>query len=215
MSIVTGIDAIREAAKKNSGAGKSRKDTFVKLEDGDTKKVWFLQELDESSPHYNEEFGLGALVVEYRDPDNFRKRALDTTDSEGKCWMAEQGWRPRTSFYINVYDEETGKVQVLNQGFGSKTVTEWLLEYAGDAGSITNVPFKIRRKGSGQYDTEYSLVPAGVPGEPKAGNDVKPDQLVDIDTLLNHVPYEEQEEFFRGEENKPSGDSAGKRESAW
>lgn len=209
MSIVTGIDAIRAAAKDKGGTGKGRNDTFLKLQDGDVKKVRFLQELDESSPNYNEELGLGALVVEYRDPDDFRKRALDTTESEGKCWMAEQGWRPRVSFYINVLDEETGKVHVLNQGFGPKTITEWLLEYAGDAGSITNVPFKIRRKGSGQYDTEYTLTPAGVPGDPV---EIDPEKLVDIDTLLNHVPYEEQEEFFRGEQ---ASDKKSGSESIW
>lgn len=205
MSIVTGIDAIRAAAKAQGGQGGGRKDTFLKLEDGDAKRIYFLQELDEESEHYDSAKGLGRAVVEYRDPDNFRKRALDTSESddEGRCWMAEQGWRPRVSFYINVLDTETNKVHVLNQGFGPKTVVDWLLEYAGDAGSITNIPFKIRRKGSGQFDTEYSLVPAGQPGEPA---DVDPDRLVDIDTLLNDLPYAEQEGFFRGDEadNKKS-----------
>lgn len=208
MSVVTGLDAIRAAAKKQAaGGGKSRKDTFLKLEDGDAKKIWFLQELDDGSPNYDPERGLGSLVVEYRDPDNFRKRIVDTSDSEGRCWPAEQGWKPRTSLYINVYVEDEGKVKILNQGFGSKTIVDWLVEYAGDAGSITNVPFKIRRTGSGQYDTSYTLTPAGVPGDPK---DVSAEDIIDINDVLQHVPYADQEEFFRGDEEKTE-----ESESAW
>ena len=212
MSVVTGLDAIRNKAK-NRSSGRSNKDTFLKLEDGDVKKIWFLQELDEASPDYNEEAGLGGLVVEYRDPDNFRKRCVDTSDTEGASWPAEQGWKPRLSLYINVYVEDEGKVKILNQGFGSKTVVDWLVEYAGDAGSITNVPFKIRRKGSGQYDTEYTLTPAGVPGEPKV-DEIGAENVIDLDDVLNHVPYAEQEEFFRGDENEKA-EATSTTESVW
>ena len=211
MSVVTGLDAIRNKTKSRSGGGGSKKDTFLKLEDGDVKKIWFLQELDEASPNYNEEAGLGGLVVEYRDPDNFKRRLVDTSDTEGKSWPEEQGWKPRLSLYINVYVEDEGKVKILNQGFGPKTVVDWLVEYAGDAGSITNVPFKIRRKGSGQYDTEYTLTPAGVPGDPKV-DEVGAENVIDIDTVLNHVPYAEQEDFFRGEDNKEEATSV---DSVW
>lgn len=211
MSVVTGLDAIRNASKKQAaGGGKSNKDTFLKLEDGDVKKIWFLQELDSDSPDYDPEKGLGSLVVEYRDPDNFRKRIVSTSESEGRCWPEEQGWKPRLSLYINVYVEDEGKVKILNQGLGSKTVVDWLVEYAGDAGSITNVPFKIRRKGSGQFDTEYTLTPAGVPGTPKAA-DLDADDVVDIDSVLKHVPYDEQEEFFRPSDEQDSA----KSDSVW
>lgn len=210
MSVVTGLDAIRAASKKQGSGGKSRKDTFLKLEDGDVKKIWFLQELDPESENYDEEKGLGSLVVEYRDPENFRKRVVDTSDSEGRSWPEEQGWRPRVSLYINVYVEDEGKVKVLNQGLGPKTIVDWLVEYAGDAGSITNVPFKIRRTGSGQYDTSYTLTPAGVPGEPKAA-DLNADDMVDVNDIVNHVPYEEQEEFFRPTEER----EVAKSDSAW
>lgn len=205
MSVVTGLDAIRAASKKQSSGGKSNKDTFLKLEDGDVKKIWFLQELDPASENHEEEKGLGSLVVEYRDPENFRKRIVSTAD-EGACWPEEQGWKPRLSLYINVFVEDEGKVKILNQGLGPKTVVEWLVEYAEDAGSITNVPFKIRRVGSGQFDTSYTLTPAGVPGEKK---DVDAEDIIDLDTVLRHVPYEEQEEFFRGEDkNEAKSDSA-------
>lgn len=213
--MVTGLDAI----KKRASGGDRQRANFLSLKDGDKKKIWFLQELDESSDNYDEEAGLGALVVEYRDPKNFRKRIVDTSDSEGRCWPAEQGWKPRVSLYIAVAVEEDDgyEVQILNQGFGPKSVVNWLVEYAGDAGSITNLPFKISRTGSGQFDTSYSLVPAGPAGEP-LDREKHGLEIPDFEKVLMHVPYERQRDFFLGdgsaaeEEEEDSGTEAG---SVW
>lgn len=215
MGLVTGLDAIR----KRASGGDRQRANFLSLKDGDKKKIWFLQELDESSDNYDEEAGLGALVVEYRDPKNFRKRIVDTSDTEGRCWPAEQGWKPRVSLYIAVAVEDGDgyEVQILNQGFGPKSVVNWLVEYAGDAGSITNLPFKISRTGSGQFDTSYSLVPAGPGGEPLSREKYGL-EIPDFEKVLMHVPYERQRDFFLGdgsaseEEEESSGTEAG---SVW
>lgn len=211
--MITGLDAIR----KRAAGGDRQRAAFLSLKDGDKKKIWFLQELDEESENYDEEAGLGALVVEYRDPKNFRKRIVDTSDTEGRCWPAEQGWKPRVSLYIAVAVEEKDgyEVQILNQGFGPKSVVNWLVEYAGDAGSITNVPFKISRTGSGQFDTSYSLVPAGAPSKPldREENGLK---VPDLDKLLMHVPYERQRAFFLDlEEDDDDEDEGTDSGSVW
>ena len=216
MSLITGLDAI----KKRAAGGDRSRASFLSLKDGDKKKIWFLQELDEDSDHYDPEAGLGALVVEYRDPNNFRKRIVDTSESEGKCWPAEQGWKPRVSLYIAVAVEDkdgTYEVQILNQGFGPKSVVNWLVEYAGDAGSITNVPFRISRTGSGQFDTSYSLVPAGAPGE-SLDREANGLEVPDIDKLLMHVPYERQRGFFLDldeESKEEDDDTATNSGSVW
>jgi hypothetical protein len=197
MSLVKGLKNIQRAAEQRSGGGAN----FLKLKDGESRKIRFLQELDEEADGFNEQAGVGFLAVEYRDPDNFRKRALDTSDEgDGSCWMAEQGWRPRQTLYINVLDVETGEVKVLSQGFGPKTIVNWLLEYAGDVGTITNQDFRIKRTGSGMTDTQYTLTPAGQPD--KEPYDVSQHELVDLERLLNKVPYDEQEDFFRGDSSE-------------
>ena len=212
MALITGLDAIRKQA---SGGGD--KVPFLKLKDGDREKIWFLQELDEESENYNEKLGLGTVAVEYRDPKNFRKRILDTSD-EGGCWPAEQGWKPRVSLYIAVAVEQKGgyEVRILNQGFGPKSVVNWLVEYAGDAGSITNVPFRISRTGSGQFDTAYSLVPAGAPSEPLNAEELGL-EVPDFNKVLLKVPYERQRDFFLGEDDGGGSEasSGGDSGSVW
>lgn len=213
MSLITGLDAI----KKRAAGGDRQRAQFLSLKDGDKKKIWFLQELDEDSPNYDPEAGLGALVVEYRDPNNFRKRIVDTSDTEGRCWPAEQGWKPRVSLYIAVAVEDDNggyEVQILNQGFGPKSVVNWLVEYAGDAGSITNLPFKISRTGSGMTDTSYSLVPAGPTSEP-LDRDKHGLEVPDIDKLLMHVPYERQRAFFLDLEEEEKEEETSDSGSVW
>jgi hypothetical protein len=201
MGLVKGLGNIKKAAEGRGGA-------FLRLKDGESARIRFLQELDEDSPGYNPEAGLGFLAVEYRDPDDFRKRALDTSD-EGGCWMAEQGWKPRTSLYINVLNEDTGEVNVLTQGMGPKSVVPWLIEYAGDQGTLTNRAFKIKRTGSGMTDTQYTLTPTGP--EDKEPFDVTAYELIDLEKVLNNVPYEQQENYFRGSDasSERTTDSAG------
>jgi len=198
MALIKGLKGIQKASERKGGGAR-----FLSLKDGESVRIRFLQELDEESPNYNEEAGLGFLAVEWRDPDNFRKRALDTSD-EGACWMAEQSqvdnrWRPRTSLYINVLDVDSGEVKILNQGMGPKSVVPWLVEYAGEVGTITGQAFKMKRTGSGMTDTQYTLTPAGAPdSEPY---DVTQHELVDLEKVISYVPYEQQKEFFLGDKD--------------
>ena len=208
MSVVKGLGQMKNLLEKRESRGGPR---FLKLKDGDSLQIRFLQELDEESEHYDKDAGLGVLVREWRDPENFRKRIVDTSETEGKCWPAEQrskdyeengesDWRPRVSLYVNVLverEDEDDEVFILNQGLGPKSVVPWLIDYATETGSITNARFKIKRTGSGQYDTQYTLTPIGLV-DPVDTSDL---QLAEWDKVLNHVPYDQQEEYFRGDES--------------
>ncbi len=125
--------------------------------------------------------------------------------------MAEQSkvdnrWRPRTSLYVNVLDVDANEVKILNQGIGPKSIVPWLIEYAGDVGTITNQVFKMKRTGSGMTDTQYTLTPAGPPDT----DTYNPNQheLVDLEKVVNDIPYEQQKEFFLGDkETSTSSDT--------
>ncbi|MFM7984468.1 MAG: hypothetical protein ACKPKO_34600, partial [Candidatus Fonsibacter sp.] len=95
--------------KPQSGGGESNKGRWLKLDDGESVKIRFLQELDPDSPEYNDKLGLGFIAVEHTNPKDYRRRALDTMDSEGRDWAEEMhrkdpkaGWRARLRFYCNV-----------------------------------------------------------------------------------------------------------------
>jgi hypothetical protein len=201
----TGLAALAAAAKGNSGSGSRA--GYLKIPADSSVTVRFLQELDEAAENYNEDAGLGSLEIEYQDPDNFRKRIVDTTEDEGRCWPAEQGWRPRRSLYIAVLVEEStnaedvGKVMILNQGFGPKSVTLPLIEYATDYGTICDRPYRIKRSGSGRLDTSYTLIPLKEDAEPyDVSQNV--DDIPDWNDVLNHVPYAQQENFFAGSDDE-------------
>ena len=103
MGIVKGLKELNKVMDKpqiNSGEGSKAK--WVKLEDSESVKVRFLQELDPDSPTYDQKNGLGFIAVEHTNPKDYRRKALCTTEDQGKCWGCEQhrkdykaGWKGR------------------------------------------------------------------------------------------------------------------------
>lgn len=224
MSTTSGLKEINDVLSKGSQSG-DKKD-WVKLKDGESVKVHFLQELDEDAENYQEDAGLGFIAVEWADPLNFQKKILDTSE-EGGCWPAEQRsmgikrggkeWKPSRRLYINVLveseGENEGKVMILSQGIGNKSITPSLVEYAGEVGSIRANPFKIKRTGSGMNDTSYTLTP--LPPY-KEVPDASQYELADLDKVVRHVPYENQEAFFTEEEDgSNSGNAASSQDNEW
>jgi hypothetical protein len=91
MGIVKGLKDLNKALDKpQSGGGEGSKARWVKLEDGESVKIRFLQELDPDSPSYNEKSGLGFIAVEHTNPKDYRRKALCSMDDQGKCWGCEQ-----------------------------------------------------------------------------------------------------------------------------
>jgi hypothetical protein len=219
MGIVRGLKNINQRVEQeNAPREGGPKVNWLKLKDGETVRLRFLQELDEESPGYNEKAGVGFLAVEHQAGQNFKRRGVCSYDDEGRCFGCEQhakdfkaGWRPKSRLYINVLvlrDGADPEVSVLAQGNGPKSVTTWLLEYAGDVGSITDRTFKMKRTGSGQTDTSYTLTPGK---EDDVQYDVTQHELFDLDNVVREVPYDDQEKFYLGGEQQqqaaPSGDS--------
>ena len=201
-----GLNAVMDKPQSNSEGSKAR---WVKLEDGESVKIRFLQELDPDSPTYNDKLGLGFIAVEHTNPKDYRRKALCSMDDQGKCFGCEQhrkdykaGWKGRSRLYINVLVDD-GKndpyVAILSQGSSGKTVTPTLIEYAGEMGSITNLMWRIKRTGT-KTDTSYTIIPLAKDESLFDSSSLEIYKLED--TAVRDLPYTDQEEFFFGEESK-------------
>jgi hypothetical protein len=210
MSIVKGLKDLNKALDKPAySGGEENKGRWLKIEDGESVKIRFLQELDADSPNYNDKLGCGFIALEHTNPKDYRRKALDTMESEGRDWAQEQhrkdpkaGWKARTRIYINVLVDD-GKndpyVAILSQGTSGKTITPTLIEYAGEMGSITNLNWRIKRNGS-KTDTSYTIIPLAKDETPF---DFSKLELFDLEkTAVRNVPYAEQESFYMGESSQ-------------
>ena len=207
MGIVKGLKDLNKVMDKpQSSGGDGTKARWVKLEDAESVKVRFLQELDPDSPTYNEKLGLGFIAVEHTNPKDYRRKALCTMDDQGKCHGCEQhrkdykaGWKGRSRLYINVLvddGKEDPYVGILSQGSSGKTITPTLIEYAGEMGSITNLMWRIKRTGT-KTDTSYTIIPLAKDETPFDGSSLELYKLEE--TAVRDLPYTEQESFFSGE----------------
>lgn len=206
MGLVRGLSAINKSLEDSGGGqqGDRVKAKFLKLADNETVKVRFLQELDPDSPNYNEQVGGGFVAVEHQHPNDFKKRFVCTMDEEGRCFGCEQyaagqrGFKQKLKLYINALvmkADGSSEVVVVSQGNGPKSLTPQLLEAAGEYGSITNRVFKLKRKGSGQTDTSYTLTPLD---KDDFEYDVTQHELFDLEKVVYMVPFESQEKYLGG-----------------
>jgi len=207
MGIVKGLKDLNKALDKPQATGGSEnKARWVKLEDGESVKIRFLQELDPDSPEYNDKLDLGFIAVEHTNPKDYRRKALCTMEDQGKCWGCEQhrkdykaGWKGRSRLYINVLvddGKEEPYVAILSQGSSGKTVTPTLIEYAGEMGSITNLMWRIKRSGT-KTDTSYTIIPLA---KDEGKFDASALELYKLEeTAIRDLPYTNQEAFFNGE----------------
>ncbi len=204
MAIVRGLKNMNKTLDKPSvSKSDGPKAKWLKLEDGESVKIRFLQELDPDSPHYNDKLGLGFIAVEHTNPKDYRRKALCTIDDQGRCWGCDQhkkdykaGWKGRSRLYVNVLVDD-GKnepyVAILSQGSSGKTITPTLIEYAGEMGSITNLMWRVKRNGV-KTDTSYTAIPLQKDEETF---DVSGIEAYDLEkTAVREVKYEDQEAFY-------------------
>lgn len=214
MGIVKGLQGLNKVMDKPSySEGDGTKAKWVKLEDGESVKIRFLQELDPDSPNYNEKNGLGFIAVEHTNPGDYKRKALCSMDDQGKCWGCEQhrkdykkGWKGKSRMYINVLvddGKEDPYVAILSQGSSSKAITPTVIEYAGEMGSITNLVWRIKRSGTGT-DTSYTIIPLGKDETPFDGASFELYKLEEV--AVRDLPYVEQEAFFNGEGGSESAE---------
>ena len=215
MGIVKGLKDLNKVMDKpQSSGGEGSKARWVKLEDGESVKIRFLQELDPDSPSYSEKLGLGFIAVEHTNPKDYRRKALCSMDDQGKCWGCEQhrkdykaGWKGKSRLYINVLvddGKEEPYVAVLSQGSSGKTITPTLIEYAGEMGSISNLMWRIKRTGT-KTDTSYTAIPLA---KDETAFDSSSLELYELEKVaVRDLPYTDQEAFFNGEGGQEESNS--------
>jgi hypothetical protein len=213
MSVIKGlkdISAIMDKPKYDENAPRVR---WLKLADGQSVKIRFIEELDEDSANYNEERGLAFVVKEHTNPKDYRRKAVDTMDTEGRDWAEEMhrkdpkaGWRGRLRFYCNVLVDDgidAPYVAIWSMGVSKQSSFNTIREYALETGSISNVVWKLKRNGQGT-ETSYTLIPSAPDSEPFDWSDVTPFPL---EKALNNVPYAEQEAYYLGFDSPGSASS--------
>ena len=213
MSVVKGLANINALLDKPKYDSDKPRVKWLKLADGQSVKIRFLEELDEESANYSAERGLALVVKEHVNPKDYRRRAVDTMDSEGRDWAEEMhrkdpkaGWRGRLRFYCNVLVDdgiEEPYVAIWSMGVSKMSVFNTIREYAIETGSISSLVWKLKRSGQGT-ETSYTLIPSVPDTEPFDWSNLEP---YPIEMALNNIPYAEQEAFYLGFD-QPSATSA-------
>ena len=214
MSVIKGLKNINALLDKPKYENDGPRVRWLKLADGQAVKIRFIEELDEDSAHYAEDRGLALVVKEHTNPKDYRRKAVDTMDTEGRDWAEEMhrkdpkaGWRARLRFYCNVLVDdgiEEPYVAIWSMGVSKQSSFNTIREYALETGSISNLSWKLKRNGQGT-ETSYTLIPSAPDAEPYDWSNVKPFPL---ENALNKIPYAEQEAFYLGFDSPASTGSA-------
>ncbi len=204
MSFLTGLQNLKRLADEQ-GRGES---SFLKLRDGQSVTVRFLQELDESGKYYSPDRGLAITIFDHIDPDNYSVRFLCTLDEEGRCPGCERvainkRWRRRSRLFINAWVEELKAVKVVTTGFSSKSIGGLLVEYAEDFETLCDRNYKLRRSGEG-IQTSYRLLPREV-----TPFDFSKVSLIDLTQFATYMPYDDVVKMI---ENARSGSDSGEED---
>lgn len=188
---------------------------WLKLEDGQSVKIRFVNELDPDSPNYDKSRGLAIVVAEHTNPRDYRRKGLCSLDDEGRCFGCEMhrkdpkaGWKARLRFYTNVIVDDGNEeyVAVWSQGVGPKSAaTNILIEYAGDTQSISNLQWRLKRSGTGTQ-TSYTLIPLATDSEAFDWAGIEPFELEKV--AVRQVKYPDQEAFYMGVDVDTSSSTA-------
>jgi hypothetical protein len=204
MSIIRGLKDINAIVDKPKYESNAQKVRWVKLADGQSAKIRFVEELDSESANFSEDRGLSVVVAEHTNPKDYKRKAVCTIDSEGRCFGCEMarkepksGWRSRLRWYGNVIIDdgtEAPYVAVWSQGISKQSAFNTIREYAIETGSISNLEWKIKRNGQGT-ETSYTLLPTKPDSEPHTWGDI---EAFDLDKVVREVKYDEQDSFYFG-----------------
>jgi hypothetical protein len=204
MSVVKGLKNINALLDKPKYDENSPKVRWLKIADGQAVKIRFVEELDEDSANYKADRGLALVVKEHTNPKDYKRKAVDTMEAEGRDWAEEMhrkdvkaGWRARLRFYCNVLVDdgiEAPYVAIWSMGVSKQSAFNTIREYALETGSISNVVWKVKRNGQGT-ETSYTTIPGAPDTEPFDWSTFKPYAL---ELALKKIPYAEQEAFYLG-----------------
>jgi hypothetical protein len=147
MSVIRGlknINALMDKPKYDD-APKIR---WLKVQDGQSLRIRFIEELDEDSANYSEKRGLALVVKEHTNPNDWTRRAVDTIEEEGRDFAEEMfkkdmkanaGWRGKLRFYCNVLVDdgmEEPYVAIWSMSLSRQSPFNIVREYAIETGSI-------------------------------------------------------------------------------
>ena len=206
MSVIKGLKNINALLDKPKYDENRPRVRWLKLTDAQSVKIRFIEELDEDRPNYNDGRGLALVVKEHSNPKDYKRKALDTMDSEGRDFAEEMyrkdpkgnaGWKAKLRFYCNVLIDdglEDPYVAIWSMGVSKQSVFNTIREYALDTGSVSNLTWKLKRNGVGT-ETNYTLIPTVPDSEPFSWEGIEPFPL---ESALNKIPYAEQEAFYLG-----------------
>lgn len=204
MSVIKGLKNINALLDKPKTEGTGPKVRWLKLADGQSAKIRFIEELDSDSANYSEDRGMSIVIHEHTNPKDYKRKAACSMDALGRCFGCEMarkepksGWRARMRFYCNVLVDdglEDPYVAVWSQGISKQSAFNTIREYALETGSISNLQWKLKRNGQGT-ETSYTLIPTSPDPEPFAWSGVEP---YNLDKVVREVPYPEQEAFYFG-----------------
>ena len=91
MGIVKGLKDLNKALDKPQSSGEGGpKGRWLKIEDGESLKIRFLQEIDPDSENYDERAGTAFIAVEHTNPDHYQRKALCSIEDQGRCFGCEQ-----------------------------------------------------------------------------------------------------------------------------
>lgn len=220
MGIMKGLKEMEKALDRPTSSGESGPKTrWVKLDDGQSAKIRFVNELSDDSPNYDEARDMAIVVSEHSNPKDYRKKLVCTQESEGRCFGCEMArketkesrgagpsWRAKFRFYINVLVDdglETPYVAVWSQGVGKQSAFNTIKEYALDTGSISNRQWRMKRQGSGT-DTTYILLPGDPDTEKFDWTGIEP---FNLEKVVYEKPYAEQEAYYLGFDSGTVGSS--------
>ena len=201
-SILQGIEAIKEGNKRSS-SGDSK---FLKLTDGESATIRFLQELDSSGTNYSEDRGLAVGIYEHINPKDFSQSFLCTKEATGKCLGCEKQpidkkWRPRGRLLVNVLLRggrgEDNKVKILATSITNKGLTPQLVEFAEEYKTLCDRDYKMKRTGEG-FDTVYTLMPRDIAPLKKEEELM---ELVRFDTVYKDLNHDQQLELLDSSSN--------------
>lgn len=206
MGLVKGLTALNQALDKPTSHSDTPKGRWLKLNDGQSVKIRFLQELDPDSEGYNANAGLGFIAIEHTNPLDYRRKALCSIEDQGRCYGCEMhrrdpkaGWKGKSRLYINVLVDDGSEepyVAIFSQGSGAKSATPEIIQYAGETGSISNVVWRLKRTGE-KTETSYSIIP--LPTASTEPVDLQKYELLDLEKVaVRDVVYGEQEDFYLG-----------------
>lgn len=204
MSVIKGLKDINALLDKPKYESNGQKVRWVKLVDGQSAKIRFVEELDSESANFDASRGLSVVIAEHTNPKDFKRKAACTMESEGRCYGCEMarkepksGWRSKLRFYCNVFVDdglEDPYVAVWSQGVSKQSSFNTIREYALETGSISNLEWKLKRNGQGT-ETNYTLLPTKPDSEPYTW---PTSEFFDLEKVVREVPYPEQESFYFG-----------------